>query len=130
MNTTIGRQDAIRFWALGALAVLLSAGAAFSYLHSMGYGVAAGDLMGLRGREADVAYAQRWATVWLMTAMSCLGVSSLSAALATSTYEEAAWLPRFVTRLLVALAASFVLAVFIGFVFFALVTATHRSIVH
>jgi hypothetical protein len=130
MKTATDRQDAIRFWALGALAVILSAAAAFSYLHSMAYGIAAGDLIGLRRREADVTYAQRWATVWLMTAVSCLGVSGLSGALATSTYQEATRLPRFVTRLVVALAVSFVLAVLIGFVFFVIVTATHRSVVH
>src|SRR5215471_18873971 len=128
MKMATDRQDAIRFWALGALAILLSAGAAFSYLHSMGYGIAAGDLIGLRGREADVASAQRWAMAWLMTAVCCLGVSSLSGALATSIDEEAAWLPRFVARLVVALAVSFVLAVLIGVVFFSIVTASHRSV--
>ena len=63
MKTANG-QDVLRFWVLGAIAILLSAGAAFSYLHSMGYGIAAGDLIGLRGREGDVAFARRWATVW------------------------------------------------------------------
>ena len=56
MKTATDREDAIRFWVL-----LPSAGAAFSCLHSMGYGITACDLIGLRGREADVAYAQRWA---------------------------------------------------------------------
>src|SRR5215813_1214205 len=128
MKTATDRQDAIRFWTLGAFAVLLAAGAAFSYLHSMEYGIAA-DLIGLRGREGDVAYGQRWATVWLMTAVCCLGISSLSGALATSIYEEAGRLPRFVARLVVALAVSFLLAVLIGFVFFSIVAASHRSVV-
>lgn len=57
------RQDAVRFWGLGTLAILLSAGAAFSYLHSMDYGIAAGGLIGLRGHDADLAFAQRWAMV-------------------------------------------------------------------
>jgi hypothetical protein len=57
MKTTTDGQYGSRFWGLGALSVLLSAGAAFSYLHSMGYGIAAGDLIGLRGREVDVAFA-------------------------------------------------------------------------
>lgn len=129
MKTATDRQDVTKFWALGALAVLLSAGAAFSYLHSMGYGMAAGDLIGLRGRERDVAYAHRWAMIWLMTAACCLGVSSLSGALATSIYKEAAWLPRFVGRLVVASAASFVLAVLIVFVFVSIATAAHHSVV-
>ena len=129
MKNATDRQDAIRFWALGALAVLLSAGAAFSYLHSVGYGIAAVDLIGLRGREGDVAYAHRWAMVWLITAASCLAVSSLSGALATSIYEEAVWFPRFVTRLVVALAVSLALAVLIGLVHVSIVTASHRSVV-
>jgi hypothetical protein len=74
METATDRRGASRFWALGTLAVLLSVGAAFSYLHSMGYGMAAGDLIGLRGREGDVAYAQRWAMFWFVTAVCCLGV--------------------------------------------------------
>ena len=129
MNIATDQFDTIRFWTLGALAVLLSGGAAFSYLQWMGYGIAAGDLIGLRGRESDVAYDQHWAMVWLMIAVGCLGVSTLSGALVTSIYEEAAWLPRFVARLVVALAVSFALAVLIGFVLFSIVTASHRSAV-
>ena len=129
MKTATDRQDNRRFWGLGALSVLLSAGAAFSYLHSMGYGIAAGDLIGLRGREGDVASAQRWATFWLTTAVCCLGVSSLAGALATSLYEDAARLPRLIARLTVALVVSFVLALLIGFVSFSTITSSHHSVV-
>src|SRR5882672_6945685 len=103
MKTATDRQDTRRLWGLGALSVLLSAGAGFSYLHSMGYGIAAGELIGLRGREGDIAFAQRWATVWLTTAVCCLGVSSLAGALATSIYQDAARLSRLIARLTVAL---------------------------
>jgi hypothetical protein len=130
MKTATHRQDARRLWGLGALFVLLSAGAAFSYLHSMGYGIAAGDLIGLRGREGDVAFAQRWATVWLTTAVCCLGVSSLTGALATSIYEDAARLSRLIARLMVAFAVSFVLALLIGYVSFAIITSSHHSVAH
>jgi len=129
MKTATDRQDARRFWRLGALSLLLSAGAAFSYLHSMGYGIAAGDLVGLRGREGDVAFAQRWAMVWLTSAVCCLGVSSLTGALATSIYEDAAWLSRLIARLMVALVVSFVLALLIGFVSFSINTSSHHSVV-
>jgi len=129
MKTATDRQDARRFWGLGALSVLLSAGAAFSYLHSMGYGIAAGDLIGIRGREVDVAFAQRWATVWLMTAVCCLGVSSLAGALATSIHEDAARLSRLIARLTAALVVSFVLALLIGFVSFSIITSSHHSAV-
>ena len=128
MKTATDRLDASRFWGLGVLSVLLSAGAAFSYLHSMGYGIAAGDLIGLRGREGDVAFAHRWATVWLTTAVCCLGVSSLAGALATSIYEDAARLSRLITRLTVALVVSFMLAVLIGFVSFSIITSSRHSV--
>jgi hypothetical protein len=78
MKTATDRQDAIRFWVLGALAVLLSAGAAFSYLRSMGHGIAAGDLIGIRGREGLLAYMQHRAMAWFMAAVCCLGVSGLA----------------------------------------------------
>jgi hypothetical protein len=129
MKPAADRQDALRFWWLGALFVLLSAGAAFSYLHSMGYGIAASDLIGLRGREGDVAFAQRWATVWLTTAVCCLGVSSLAGALATETYEDAARLSRLIARLAVGLVVSSVLALLIGFVSFSILTSSHHSVV-
>jgi hypothetical protein len=128
MKTVADRQDARRFWGLGALSVLLSAGAAFSYLHSMGYGISASDLIGLRGREGDVAFAQRGAMVWLTTAVCCLGVSSLAGALATSIYGDAARLSRLIARLMVAFAVSFVLALLIGFVSFSIIASSHHSV--
>jgi hypothetical protein len=129
MKTATDRQDTRRFWALGTLFVLLSAGAAFSYLLSMGYGIAAGDLIGLRGREADVAFTQRWATVWLTAAVCCLGASSLAGALTTSIYEDAERLPRLIARLTVALVVSFVLAFLIGFASSSIITSSHHSAV-
>jgi F0F1-type ATP synthase membrane subunit c/vacuolar-type H+-ATPase subunit K len=95
----------------------------------MGYGIAAGDLIGVRGREGDVAFAQRWATVWLTTAVCCLGVSGLAGTLATSIYEDAARLSRLITRLMVALVVSLALAVLIGFVSFSIITSSHHSVV-
>jgi hypothetical protein len=129
MKMATARQDARRFWGLGALSVLLSTGAAFSYVHSMGYGIVVGDLIGLRGREGDVAIAQRWATVWLTTALGCLGVSSLTGALATPIYEDAARLSRLIARLIVALIVSFLLALLIGFVSFSIIASSHHSVV-
>ena len=122
---TTDQQEALRFWGLGPFSALLSAGAAFSYLHSIGYGMAAGDLIGLRGREGKIAFAQRWAKVWLTTAVGCLGASSLAGALATSIYEDATRLSRVIARLTVALVLSFVLAFLIGFVSFSIITSHH-----
>src|ERR1700722_2285366 len=129
MKTTEHRQDARRFWGLGALYVLLSAGAAFSYLHSMEYGIAGGDLIGLRGREGDVAVSLRWAAVWLTTALGCLAVSSLVGAFATPIYEDAARPSRLMARLVVALAVSFALALLIGLVWFSVIMSSHHSVI-
>lgn len=94
----------------------------------MGQGIVVGDLLGLRGREADVASAQRWATVWLMTSVCCLGVSSLAGAFATRNYEDAERLPRLIARLLVASVVSFVVAVLIAFVTISITIASHHSV--
>ena len=126
MNTASDQQDATRFWVLGALAVSLAVVAAFSYLRSMGYGIAASDLIGVKGREADVAYVQRWAVIWFTTAVCFLGVSGLSGALTTSIDGEAEWLLRFAARLIVASTVSFVLAALIGLV--AVWIASHQVI--
>jgi hypothetical protein len=91
-------------------------------------GIAAGDLIGVRGREGDVAFAQRWATVWLTTAVCCLGVSGLAGALTSSIYEDAARLSRLIARLMVALVVSFVLALLIGSASFWIITSSHHSV--
>lgn len=129
MNLATGRQDALRFWGLGACAVLLSAGSAFSFLHCMANGMVAGDLIGLPGRQADVASAQRLAGFWLTAAVCCLGASSLAGAFATRIYEEASRLPRLIARTVVSAAVSFVLAVLIGLITVSVFTASHHSVV-
>jgi hypothetical protein len=123
------RQIAFRFWGLGSIAVLLCAGAALSYVLSMGNGIAAGDLIGLRGREGDVITAQRWARFWLTTSACCLAASSLVGALATRTYEEASRVVWFVTRILVAAVVSFIIAVLIVFFALSMAAASHHSVV-
>ena len=129
MKTATDRQDAIRFWGLGTLAVLLCAGTAFSYLFCMANGIAAGDMIGLPGREQDVITAQRWARFWFTTSVCSLGTSSVAAALATPIYEEGSRVARFVARATVAATVSFVLAVLIGWVTVSIATATHHSVV-
>ena len=105
---------------------MFSAATASSYILYMEQGLAVGDLIGLAGREPDVAVAQGWGCYWLSASVFCLGVSSLMGAFAMPIYQEAARLPRFIARLVVASVASFVLAVLIGFVSFWVITASHR----
>jgi hypothetical protein len=129
MKLVTDRQDAVRFWGLGTLAVLLSAGTAFSYLFCVSNGMAAGDMTGLQGREQDVITAQGWARFWFTTSVCCLGASGLAAALATPVCEEGSRVARFAARVIVAATASFVLAVLIGWVTVSIATAAHHSVV-
>ena len=122
------RQGAVRFWGLGTLAILLCAGTAFSCLLWMANGIAAGDMIGLPGREQYVITAQRWARFWFATSLCSLGTSSVAAALATPIYEEGSRVARFVARAIVAAAVSFVLAVHIGWVTISITRATHHSV--
>jgi len=129
MKPSTDRQDALRFWGLGTLAVLLCAGTAFSYLFCMANGIAAGDMIGLPGREGDVITAQRWARFWFTTSVCCLGVSGLAGAFATRIYEDASRLSRFIARLVVATTVSFVLAVLIGWVTVSIAAASRHSVI-
>jgi hypothetical protein len=125
METATDQHDTHRVWALRAFAVLLCAASAFSYLSYMGQGIVVGDLLGLRGREADVAIAQRRAICWLAASVCCWGGASVAGALATPIYEDAPRLPRFIARLVLALMISLALVVLIGFSF-SIITAPHR----
>jgi uncharacterized membrane protein len=73
---------------------------------------------------------QRWATLWLMASVGCLAGSSLTAALALPIYAEASALPRFLARFVLTSIFSIVLAVFMGWVWFSITTATHHSVFH
>jgi hypothetical protein len=129
MKASTDRQDALRFWGLGTFAVLLCAGTVFSYLSCMANGMAASDMIGLRGREGDVITAQRWARFWFTTAVCCLAVSGLAGALATPIYEDASRLSRFIARLVVATTVSFVLAALIGWVTVSIAAASRHSVI-
>ena len=56
-------------WLLWLLAVGFAASAALSYCGYVGNGIAAGSLIGLPGREGDVAKAQQYAGLWLGAAV-------------------------------------------------------------
>ncbi len=129
MQLSTDRQDAFRFWGLGILAVLMCAGTAFSYLFAVVNGMAAGDMLGLPGREGDVITAQRWARFWFTASVSCLAVSSLAGAFATPIFEDASRLSRFIARLVVATIVSFLLAVLIGWVTISIAAALRHSVI-
>jgi hypothetical protein len=130
MKALADQKYAVRFWVLGACAVLLSAASAFTFLNYIGQGIAVGDLYGLRGREADVAIAQRWAIFWLSTSCACLVGSSVTAALVSPIFQDASRAARFIARLVVSATLSLLLTVLIALVSFSVITASHRSVVH
>jgi len=112
----IDQKAALRRWTFGACAVLLSAGAALNFLYAMFTGISSSGWIGLGKHQAELAAAQTCVTYWLRIAACCWGASTIAGALATRIYEDAEWLPRLIARLVLASAASFVLAVLIGLV--------------
>ena len=56
----------IATWIVACLAGAFSAAAALAYLAYVANGIAAGAIIGLPGREVDVAVAQHHAAVWLV----------------------------------------------------------------
>ncbi|HVN09189.1 MAG TPA: phosphoethanolamine transferase domain-containing protein [Patescibacteria group bacterium] len=109
--------------------ILLSSASAFSYFLYMGQGIIVGALFGLPGREADVATAQRSATIWLVASACCLGIPTLAGALAIPIDEDESWFSQLIPRLALALVVSFVLAVLIGLVSFSIISAFRHSVV-
>ena len=130
MKAATDRRASVRFWVVGAFVVLLSIASAFSYFGYVGQEVIAGDLFGLRGREADVALAQQRATYWLITSLFCLTGTTLTVALALPICVDAPRLPRFIARFTVASILSLGLMALIGFAAFSIITGLHGSVVH
>src|SRR5439155_17397718 len=69
MKAGSSRTITLRIWISGALALLLWIACAVCYFGYMVPGIAIGDMIGLPGREADVALAQDRATHWLIACL-------------------------------------------------------------
>jgi hypothetical protein len=128
MEAPLSRTSTSRIWISGALALLLSIACAFCYFGYMGQGIAAGALIGLPGRERDVAIAQHRATFWLMASLFCFTASIVTGTVAFPFpfYPDASRLSRLVARFVLASILSLAVTVFIGFVAFSIITALHR----
>lgn len=129
MKAAIHRQTTLHIWVLGTIAVLLSVASAFSYFLHIGQGIVVGDLLGLQGREADVALAQHRYTYWLIACLTCLTGSIVTTALALPYYADASRPARFIARLILASIFSLASTVLIGVVSFTIITALHHSVV-
>ena len=89
MNRSTAHGPRVAVWVFGVVAVLLSTASAFSYFMYMGQGIAIGDMIGVPGRQGDIALAQHWAAVWLRTCAICLGGSIATGTLALPLYPDA-----------------------------------------
>ena len=120
MKATTDRRSRLRLWILGAIVTLLSMASAFCYFGHIGQEIVVGALLGLPGRDADVAIAQHRATYWLMASLFCLTGSILTGAVAMPFYSDASRPSRFIARFVLASIFSLVLTVFIGAVAFSI----------
>src|SRR6266436_3309178 len=107
MKAAVNRQATLHVWVLGTIAVVLSVASAFSYF--IGQGLVVGDLLGLPGREGDVALAQRRATYWLIASLVCLTGSTVATTFALPFFADASRLARLVARFVLASICSFAL---------------------
>jgi hypothetical protein len=128
MEATINPTNNLRIWASGALALLLSIACTFCYFGYMGQGIAIGDMIGLPGREADIALAQHRANYWLMACLFCFTTSIVTGTVVFPFpfYRDASRLSRMVARFMLASILSLALTVFVGVVAFSVLTALHR----
>jgi hypothetical protein len=105
-------------WMIACLAGAFSFVAALAYLAYMGNGIAAGAIIGLPGREGDVAVAQHHAVVWLgISALFQFGVV-IALFLLLRFGQEADRLVRFASRGAVAALLSFPTTFIVGMIMF------------
>ncbi len=109
--------------------MLLSIASALSYFGYIAQGIVVGALLGLPGRELNVALAQHRATYWLVASLCCLTGSMVTATLALPFYPDATRPSRFIARFVLASMLSLALTLFIGVVAFSVIAALHRPVV-
>ena len=119
------RKSPIATWIVTCLAGACSAAAALAYL---GNDVAAGAIIGLPGREVDVAVAQHHALVWLVmcAVFQFGGVIVLFSLLRFGA--EADRLVRFASRGVVATCLSFVTTLVVGVAIFETLNLLRRHL--
>ena len=87
-----------RIWISAAIATPLLTGSALSSLLSMGQGIVVGELLGLPGRESDVAFAQHWAANLLLGSFCLLAGAIITMTFALPFYADASRIPRTIAR--------------------------------
>ena len=105
-------------WIVACLAGTFSTVAALAYLFYMANGIAAGAIIGLPGRETDVAVAQHHATVWLVVSAMFQFAVVIALFSLLRFGAEADRLVRLASRGLVATLLSFVTTFVVGLAIF------------
>ncbi len=118
-----------RIWIATAIAMPLSIASAFSYVAYMAQGIVVGALLGVPGRESDVAFAQHLAGKWLLGSVCFLTAAIFTITVALPFYADANRIPRTVARLVIASALCFGATVGIGFAAFSIIRMTGVSVV-
>ena len=108
----------IATWVVACLASAFSTVAALAYLFYMANGVVVGAIMGLRGREMDVAVAQHYGIVWLVVCAAFQFGVVIALFSLLQFGAEAGRLVRLASRGLVATLLSCVATVVVGIVIF------------
>jgi hypothetical protein len=113
-------------WLFVSLAVCFSAASALAYLGYMGQGIAAGAVLGLPGREQDVAAYQRDAMHWLVASLlSQVGVVGSLLPLVRISPNDRPW-ASVAARLLATIVFAIVLTFVVAGVMSAVAQLTHK----
>ena len=108
----------IATWIVTCLVGAFSAAPALAYLAYLANGIAAGAIIGLPGREVDVAVAQHHAVVWLVACVVLQSGVVIALFSLLRFGAEADRLVRFASRGIVATFLSFVTTLVVGVIIF------------
>lgn len=117
-----------RFWISAAIATPLSIASALSFLFYVGLGIVVGDLLGLPGRESEVAVAQHWRANWLFGSFCLLAGAVFALTFALPFYADASRIPRTIARFAIASILCLGATVLIGYTAFSIIRITGWSI--
>jgi hypothetical protein len=117
-----------RIWIAAAIATPLSIASAFSYFAYMAQEIVVGALLGLPGRESDVAIAQHRAWQSLLASVCFLTVSIVTTTFTLPFYEDASRISRTTARFVMASILCLGITVLIGVVAFSIITVTGVSV--
>jgi hypothetical protein len=117
-----------RIWISSAIATPLSIASAFSFFGYIASGMDVGDLLGVPGRESDVAMAQHEAGSWLLASVCLLTGAIFMTTFALPFYENATRIPRTIARFVIASILCLGVTVLIAVVGFSIIRLTAVSV--